>query len=277
MNVKLVVIGMLGVAFVVAMVSRMATGQKTTLGQNVSAADQVSMDHVDHGAWNRLLQTHVNEQGQVSYRTWQASDRDTRALDEYLSTLSRASRTVPASREAQVAFWINAYNAVTIKGILREYPTSSIRNHTAKLVGYNIWKDLLLLVGNQGISLDEIEHQVLRKFGEPRIHFAIVCASHSCPRLLNQAYTAANLEDQLTTNSRAFFANPENFQFDVSTGQMKLSSILKWFGEDFGQDQATRLSTIAAWLPDRAAQDAASANSVRISWLKYDWSLNEKK
>jgi hypothetical protein len=106
---------------------------------------------------------------------------------------------------------INAYNAVTVRGILREYPTSSIQNHAAKWLGYNIRKDLLLLVGGQPYSLDQIEHEILRKLDEPRIHFAIVCASRSWPRLGNRAYTAADLENQLDFNTQAFFADPGNF------------------------------------------------------------------
>ena len=157
------------------------------------------MDVIEHDIWGQLLAKHVDDRGRVNYRNWQASQADSAALDEYLNRLSTASRSIPASREAQFAFWINAYNAVTVKGILREYPTSSIRNHTAKLYGYNIWKDLLLAVDGLRVSLEDMEHKVLRKMGDPRIHFAIVCASHSCPRLLNQAYVAQHLDAQLTS------------------------------------------------------------------------------
>ena len=197
-------------------------GQKVTVGRAVPANQQVSMDRIDHSTWNQLLQKYVNEQGEVNYKAWHASAADRQALDSYLNTLSTASTTTPAARESQFAFWINAYNAVTIKGILREYPTTSIRNHTAKLLGYNIWKDLLLTVGDTQISLNDMEHEVLRKMGDPRIHFAIVCASHSCPRLLNQAYTAQDLENQLLMQThKQFFANPENFQYDVNQRQFR--------------------------------------------------------
>ena len=252
-------------------------GQKVTVGRAVPAQQQVSMDRIDHAAWNQLLQNFVNEQGEVDYRSWHASTAARESLDSYLNTLSTASTSVPAARESQFAFWINAYNAVTIKGILREYPTTSIRNHTAKLVGYNIWKDLLLNVGDTQISLNDMENEVLRKMGDPRIHFAIVCASHSCPRLLNQAYTGQELENQLLINTKQFFANPENFQYDVNQRQFRISSILDWFKTDFGSDQAAQLRTIARYLPTQAAYDAAVADSVRVSYLDYDWSLNEQK
>ncbi|MCP4172364.1 MAG: DUF547 domain-containing protein [Fuerstiella sp.] len=113
----------------------------------------------------------------MAWRAWHSSAVDIRALDRYLST-GRANQT---TKNGKLAFWINAYNAATIRGILREYPTTSIRNHTARLFGYNIWKQLQLYVGNKAHSLEGIEHQVLRKMNEPRIHFAIVCASIGCP------------------------------------------------------------------------------------------------
>lgn len=253
------------------------TADEHTVGRAVPAAQQVSMDGIDHTSWNALLQKYVNDQGQVNYKAWKASQADSAALDAYLNHLSTASTTTEATAASQLAFWINAYNAVTVKGILQVYPTTSIRNHTAKVVGYNIWKDLLLIVGDNQISLDSMEHKVLRKMGEPRIHFAIVCASHSCPRLLNQAYTADQLDEQLTLNTQNFFANAENFQYDAARQQFRLSSIMSWFGEDFGQNQAEQLATIAPYLPTREAYNAAINNRVRVSYLEYDWSLNEQK
>jgi len=249
--------------------------QQVLVGQSVPPGSRVPLHQVDHSSWNELLQTYVDDKGQVNYRAWQANDR--RELQTYLNTLSQADPNARTTSEAALAFWINAYNAVTVEGILREYPTTSIRNHTPKLVGYNIWKHLLLIVGDQRISLNDIEHEVLRKMGDPRIHFAIVCASHSCPRLLNEAYVADRLEEQLQANTRNFFANPENFQFDPARRVMRLSSIVDWFKSDFGSNQAARLKAIAPYLPSREAYDAAMANSVRVSYLDYDWSLNEQK
>ena len=246
------------------------------VGRSVPASRQVAMDKIDHSAWDTLLQKYVDDRGRVDYRGWKASRQDMQRLDHYLETLSTASRRVRSSRAAQLAFWINAYNAVTIRGILREYPTTSIRNHTAKVWGYNIWKNLLLHVGDTTISLNDMEHEVLRKMGEPRIHFAIVCASHSCPRLLNRAYVADKLEDQLATNTRNFFSNPGNFRYDAGRNTFLLSSILKWFAEDFGATTKVQLRTIAPYLPDRAAQAAARRGTVRVQYLDYDWSLNEQ-
>ena len=229
------------------------------------------MDQIDHAAWTQLLQRYVDPSGSVNYQAWHASPSDQQQLDQYLQTLSVASRSIAASQESKLAFWINAYNAVTIKGMLREYPTTSIRNHTAKLFGYNIWNDLQLYVGGKAISLNDIEHQVLRSMNEPRIHFAIVCASKSCPRLLNEAYVAQKLEQQLTVNAKHFFAQPENFQFDGNT--ITLSAIMDWFGEDFGPNNAAVIRRILAWVPGNVARSIAP-DRVNVRYAPYDWSLN---
>ena len=153
-----------------------ANGQNVQIGKPVPQNQQVSIDSIDHGLWNQLLQFYVNKDGQVNYKAWKASDKGSKALDTYLATLSSANPKVQANRANKLAYWVNAYNALTVKGILREYPTTSIRNHTSETGGYNLWKNLYLPVGDSHYSLDSIEHQILRKMGEPRVHFAIVCA-----------------------------------------------------------------------------------------------------
>ena len=248
-----------------------------TVGASVPVAQRVGVERIDHSAWNALLGKYVDEAGTVDYAAWKASAADQAALDTYLAHLSSAEFARDSDRAAQLAYWINAYNAVTIKGILREYPTTSIRNHTAKVLGYNIWKDLKLAVAGSSYSLEQIEHEILRKMGEPRIHFAIVCASIGCPRLLNEAYEAKKLDAQLTANTKAFFADRSKFQYDPSSGKFSVSPILKWFAEDFGRDQAAQLRTIAPYLADASARDAAArGSSTRVAYLDYDWGLNDR-
>lgn len=244
------------------------------VGLDVPPADRVSLDQIDHAPWGALLSRYVDDGGNVSYGEWKQSNGDVQRLNAYLQGLASGDPSMVASRSAQLAFWINAYNAVTVHGILREYPTTSIRNHTAKLFGYNIWEDLQLSVGGKRFSLNQIEHEILRKMDEPRIHFAIVCASLSCPRLLNQAYTSERVEMQLASNTIHFFANPRNSRFDKSSNTLYLSSILKWFAEDFGADRATQLRRIASWMPNEAAKQAASDGNPTVKYLDYDWSLN---
>lgn len=234
------------------------------------------MDQIDHQAYSQLLGKYTDSSGMVDYTAWKSSRDDQQILQQYLKSLSRASRSKPASREAQLAFWINAYNATTIHGILREYPTSSIRNHTAKLVGYNIWDDLQLIVGDDQYSLNQIEHEILRKMDEYRIHFAIVCASIGCPRLLAEAYTADQLEQQLATNTRDFFADQNRFKADLTSGKLHVSPILLWFGKDFGADSAERLRAIAEYLPGQKARQLAASGKAKIAYLGYDWNLNDQ-
>ena len=249
-----------------------ATAQNVVVGKPVPQAQQVSIDQINHTTFNQLLQTFVNDKGQVNYEKWKSSPNATQALDSYLQSLSSANTQLQSNRANQLAYWINAYNALTIKGILREYPTSSIRNHTSETGGYNIWKTLYLPVGNQHINLDSIEHKVLRKMNEPRIHFAIVCASHSCPRLHMRAYDPQHLEAQLAHNTKNFFANPENFRWDGRTFHM--NEIIQWFGSDFGATQADRLRYLSTYLPANA-QAAALQNAGSIAYLPYSWNLNE--
>lgn len=264
------VLGLVGLVFN----SFCCAGPTVAVGAVVAAAQRIPLDRIDHTPWNTLLQKYVDSRGNVNYTAWKGSAADQQALDAYLSQLSSASMT-RADRNSQLAFWINAYNAVTVKGILREYPTTSIRNHTAKIYGYNIWKDLQITVADKAHSLEGIEHEILRKMGEPRIHFAIVCASVGCPRLLNEAYTPQKLDQQLTLNAQSFFADPTKFQADAATRTISVSPIMEWFATDFGPDAASQMKTIAPYLPE-SAQAVARTPSVRVRYLDYDWGLNDQ-
>jgi hypothetical protein len=239
-------------------------------------AKAVPLERVDHATWDRLLRKYVDRDGMVDYAAWKASEADLGALKQYLATLIAADANAPTAKQGKLAYWINAYNALTVQGILDVYPTSSIRNHTAKLVGYNIWDDLLLPVGDDEYSLNRIEHKILRKLGEPRIHFAIVCASIGCPRLLNEAYTPQKLETQLAENTRDFFARRKNFQADLAGREVRVSSILDWFGEDFGPTQRKGLAGLAKYMPDETAKRLVAGEDFSVSYLDYDWSLNEQ-
>jgi len=267
---------MIVVVLVLAAATACFAGPTVTLGRNVPSGERIPAERIDHSMWDKLLQKYVDAAGLVDYAAWKASAADMQALENYLDHLSTASFSQQTGRNARLAFWINAYNAVTIKGILREYPTTSIRKHTAKVVGYNIWKDLKLLVGGRPYSLDQMEHEILRKMNEPRIHFAIVCAALGCPRLLNEAYTPEKLDEQLDANARAFFADPKKFRYDAEQRTIDVSAILDWFGEDFGSNQAERLERIAPHLPDAAARHLAKRGNVRVRFLEYDWGLNDQ-
>lgn len=263
------------VLVVVACAAPQHVEAKEPLGRQWPAAQQESIDQVEFSQWNRLLQKYVDDDGYVNYSAWHRSRQDRQALQHVLAEFSRADPRREASTDAKLAYWINAYNAVTIAGILQEYPTSSIRNHTAKVFGYNIWKDLPLRVGNSQFTLDQMEHEVLRKMGEPRIHFAIVCASISCPRLRNEAYEPKTVRRQLHLNSVDFFSRSQNFRFDRRQRTIWLSSILDWFGDDFGNSRSRMLQTIRPYLPE-AARPLADSPQTTVQFLDYNWNLNDQ-
>ena len=246
-----------------------------TAGKQWPVAQQVSMDSIKHESFNKLLKKYVDKNGMVNYKAWHASTTDRSTLTTYLEHLGQASFNQPAQRNAQLAYWINAYNAVTIEGILRVYPTKSIRKHT-KPVGYNIWKNLKLHVADKKINLEDIEHKVLRKMNEPRIHFAFVCASIGCPRLLNEAYSAEKMEQQLTVNTKDFFSRSQNLQIDPNSKQIKLSKLLEWYGSDFGGDINTQLAAYQKYWPAEAVQ-AVAQGGFSTGYLSYDWNLNAQR
>ena len=245
-------------------------------GKQWPVAEQVSMDQISHEAWEELLQKYVDDDGWVDYKTWHADANDRQKLTQYLESLSKANPNAETDAKSQMAYWINSYNALTIEGIMRVYPTKSIRDHTPKVGGYNIWNDLYLYVGSAKINLDSIENKVLRKMGEPRIHFAIVCASTSCPRLMNHAYTGADLEKQLVTNTTDFFSRSRNLQIDPQNSVLKLSSILDWFGSDFGATQQAQIAAVSPYFPEQAKTFVARGG-YSVKYLEYDWSLNAKR
>ncbi len=269
----LVVLAVIGVLF--AMSGNPGRARKVVLGRNWPVTELISIDEIDHRDWDRLLQLFVDEVGNVDYAGWKESPPDVEALDNYLTALSRAEPERESSREARISFWINAYNALTIRGILREYPTAVVQNLASKPGRFDLWSDLLLHVGSADYSLGKIEHQLLRPLREPRIHFAIVCGSRGCPRLLNRAYMTGDLEQQLRQNSRTFFADPQKLEYDPSTGQLRLSPILKWYAKDFGESEADLLESIKPYLPDGMDRQIRSTD-VQTDYLDYDWSLNEQ-
>ncbi len=261
-------------AFTFACLAGISNAQVVTVGRP-SSSQAISMDRIDHTSFDKLLQKYVDVRGDVNYKAWRSDTASMTALDDYLNHLASASVSAPASRESKLSFWINAYNAVTLRGILREYPTTSIKNHVSNLGGYNIWKHFKLVVDGKPYSLDDMEHAVLRKMDEPRIHFAVVCASKSCPRLLNRAFTAATLEKQLAENARYFFSLPTNFRYDATKNRVYLSSILKWYGTDFAATPTKQLQRLAQYLP-AGAQSAIAQGRFKVTYQKYDWGINEQ-
>ena len=220
--------------------------------------DLISASNViSHKVWHQLLQKHVSDKGNVNYKGFA---KDQNELNKYIENLNKNIPSDAWSREDKLAYWINAYNALTVDLIIRNYPLKSIKDIK------NPWDQRLWQLGSKWYTLNEIEHQILRKMNEPRIHFGIVCASYSCPKLVNEAYTADNLEAQLTKVTKDFLKNPE--RNIISEKSIKLSKIFKWFAKDFKRD-----GTIIDFL--NKYSDVSISKNAKKSFLDYNWDLNE--
>jgi hypothetical protein len=212
---------------------------------------------IDHKQWNALLQKHVSDNGNVDYIGFQ---KDQVALQSYLELLSKNLPEKSWAREAILAYWINAYNAYTVKLILDNYPVKSIKKID------NPWDREFFTLGTKKYSLGEIEHKILRKMNEPRIHFAINCASFSCPNLANEAYTEDKLEQQLTHVTKRFIN--DNSKNTIATNKADISQLFDWFSGDFKKNG----SVIDFINKYSKVQINAKA---KISYKEYNWNLNE--
>jgi hypothetical protein len=218
----------------------------------------------DHSAFDRLLKAHVTADGRVDYDAFARAP----AFPAYLDRLAGAAPDT-LSRDAQLAFWINAYNAYTIQLVNAHGERKSIRNID------RAWKQEIVRAGGRTMSLDFVEHEIVRKrFREPRIHFALVCAARSCPPLRREAYTGDRLQAQLEEQARLFIArSPAQNRIDVATATAHLSPIFGWFRDDFGADLGKFL---ARYVDDPAARALLESGKFKIVETTYDWSLNSK-
>lgn len=212
---------------------------------------------INHGKWNALLQKNVSKNGNVNYKGFLKDSQD---LQAYLTELSTNVPTKSWSKNATLAYWINAYNAYTVKLIIDNYPVKSIKDIN------DPWGKKFFSLGNKKYSLEEIEHEILRKMDEPRIHFAINCASFSCPNLLNEAYTEAKLEKQLVSVTKSFIN--DKMKNTITTNKIEISKIFDWFGGDFKK----KGSVIDFLNQYSAIKISTKAN---VSYKEYNWSLNE--
>jgi hypothetical protein len=227
-----------------------------------------------HAAWDAVLQTHVTEDGRVDY---EALLSDPGTLDRYLGALGRAD-VAGMTRDGRLAFWINAYNAFTVKLILNHYPVKSIRDIRKP------WDRKEWTAGGRRLSLNEIEHEILRKdFKEPRIHFAIVCASIGCPDLWNRAYTGNDVNAQLAMATGKFMRSPKHVRTAVERRLLggprrvlHVSRIFKWFAEDFADGGTRRVADYVALYADANTADFIrnAGAELKVRHLDYDWGLN---
>jgi len=224
---------------------------------------------VDHSIFDALLKKHVNERGMINYKGFKADQKD---LKRYLDLLSKNPPENNWSREEKLAYWINAYNAYTIQLILDYYPVKSIKDigSAIKIPFVNTpWDIKFITLGEKKYNLNDIEHGTIRKqFDDPRIHFALVCAAKSCPKLRNEAFTAAKLDRQLDDQGRDFLNDPAKNV--VTPGKASLSKILDWYSGDFKKNGQSVEGWINKYANNKLGKDAS------ISFRDYDWTLNEQ-
>lgn len=229
-----------------------------------SPKDPLRPDEFSHRLLGQVFSSHVKD-GLVDYPAVQTDDR----FPAYLAQLDRMDPNALAMRHERLAFWINAYNAFAVKGILDRFSPTSLVGRYRYFIGRNY------RVGGSTINLYDLERQVLiKQFQEPLIHFAIVCASTSCPRLQPWSYEPDQLNLQLDRVAREFINDPTRNRFDRKKKVASLSMIFKWFEEDFTKAAGSVVSYITRYVNDPELVQDLMQSDYRIEYLEYDWSLN---
>ncbi len=261
------------------MTVRRFTSLALTAGLAVAISRQARAQTFDHSGFDALLKDHV-AQGLVDYDGF----ANAAEFEVYLQALAAFDpRSLP--RDEQLAFWINAYNAYTIKLILKHEERSSIRNINKSIgfiKGYGPWKEKLAVVGDTAYGLDHIEQKIIRPgFNEPRIHFALVCAAMGCPPLRSEAYTGSRLEQQLDDQARTFLLqSPDNNRVDVGARTIFVSQVFKFrdYEKDFGGSREAVARFIAGYYPGGPEKDLLEGGRwKRWEYTDYDWTLNSQE
>ena len=256
---------------------------------------QETMDQgFDFSDYDRVLRTFVNEEAMVDYSRLKARRQE---LDTFVASMGNLTSDTynKWSEKDKIAFWLNAYNGLTLKAISDNYPIKSSflrsriypKNSIRQIPG--VWKKITFKVMGQRMTLGHIEHQILRaKFDEPGIHMAMVCAAMGCPPLRGEPYIGSRLDEQLDDQTRRFLSNPAKFKIDSSKDFLNLSEIFKWFAEDFvskhgpkknignhDEKKSAVLNFVARYL-DEAQKKYVLSGNFKIKYIDYDWSLNEQ-
>lgn len=215
-----------------------------------------------YSAFNRVLKIHVAD-GRVDYRGLKS---DPQPLATYLKKAGAVKEPEfnTWTRNEQLVFLINLYNAATLQLILDHYPIESIRKIGTLFKGP--WDQPAVSLFGETITLNELEHGIIRKrYQEPRVHMALVCAAKGCPPLRNDVYTADQLDAQLDEQSRIYLASPDGLVIERTAGVARISSIFKWYGDDF--------PSVERFIEQHSGE---SVKGLKIRYLNYDWSLNER-
>ncbi|MGK7389505.1 MAG: DUF547 domain-containing protein [Candidatus Cyclobacteriaceae bacterium M2_1C_046] len=221
-----------------------------------------------HQQWDQLVKKYVTPDGWVDYKGF---IKDSAKLNDYLQTLKNTPPDDEWKEDEKMAYWLNVYNAFVVKLIIDNYPVESIKDIGPKLsipTVRDVFTVEYINIGNKELSLNDVEHNILRNMDEPRIHFAVNCASISCPKLRDEAYTAEKLDEQLDDQAE-FFLN-ESGENELSPDQIKISKIFSWFKGDF-----TKEGTVINYL--NKFSDVEINPGADIDYKDYDWSLNSNE
>ncbi len=246
----------------------------------VVAGGMADPQEFGHSTWDRVLKSYVNNIGEVDYAALKANRKD---LDAYVQMLGESS---PANRSDlfptkahELAYWMNAYNAFVMRGVVENYPTRSVRDLG---VLYGFFRRNDYTAGGVELSLRHLENEILRKkYHEPRIHFAIVCASISCPRLSRDAFTAENFEEQLTRLARQYVNEHRNVMIGPGANEVTLSAIFDWYKKDFEDADSFRsrkqtvLDFVRRYASGEKRRRLDGLKNPRIIYYDYDWSIND--
>jgi len=227
---------------------------------NLSYQMELDETEIDHSQWDVLLKKYVGKDGLVDYKGFLI---DKEELENYLTHLAQNPPNNSWKVQELLAYYINLYNAHTINLILNNYPVKSIKDLNGP------WTSSFVQVGNERLTLGGVENSILRRMDEPRIHFAINCASFSCPDLLNEAYQASTIEEQLDRVTLSFINGAKN---EISEDNIKISKIFKWYKKDFKVNgQKDLIAYINQYSTTKIGPNA------KVEFKEYNWDLNEKK
>lgn len=216
-----------------------------------------SSEKLSHSVFNQLLEENISNNGSVNYKGFIKSRS---IFKEYLKMLETNLPQDNWTHNDKLAYWMNVYNAFTIKLIIDNYPTASIKDIK------DAWDSRFFKLGKKWYNLNEVEHKILRKMGDARIHFGINCASFSCPPILNKAFTAANVNDELDFLAKRFINDTQRNK--ISSDRIELSKIFQWFGKDFKTE-----GSLIDFL-NKYSEVKINSNAKK-TYLKYNWDLNE--
>jgi len=254
----------------------------------------LAQNSFNHQTFDSVLQNYVDKQGRVNYQAIKQERLLGRYLDQLKNVESREFETW--SEKEKMAFWINAYNAVTLAGIIKNYPIeygnliarARFPKNSIRQIG-GFWDTVFIQIMNQDISLNEIEHEILRKkYQDPRIHAVLVCAAIGCPILENRAFYPEDLDDRLDEANRHFINNPDKVKLDKDKNILYLSSIMDWYKQDYllsssenkfyehyPEDIRGVIEFVLGYVEDEK-KEFILANHPKVKFLDYDWTLNEQ-